>query len=253
MTQLTSVVKYFDSLLTPREYTDYAYNGLQVESTCSNITCVAFAVDSGLSVIEEAVSKEADLLVVHHGILWGEPIPITGTFGAKVNSLLHNKCSLYASHLPLDGHREVGNGFEFARYLELEAVEGFCEYKGTTIGARGKCGKSKNLEHFVEKCSEIDGAISPVILPFGVDTIQSVGIVTGSGTSALSICPQEGIDLLISGEAKQEAYHLAKELRVNALFVGHYASETFGVKSLQKRIEKDFEMGTVFIHEPTGI
>lgn len=253
MAQLNSVISCLDSLLRSGEFADSAYNGLQVDGGESDVRLVAYAVDSGLSVIEAAVKAEADLLIVHHGLMWGGEQAVVGPYGKKVELLMRHHCSLYASHLPLDAHREVGNGFELARHIGLENLEPFCQYKGQMIGAKGMSQKSQPLEKFIELAKTIPGALEPVVLPFGKREIQRVGIVTGSGSFAIHSAAQDGLDLLISGEAKQEAYHLAKELKVNAIFAGHYATETFGVSALARRLQKDFDVKTIFIDEPTGI
>jgi putative NIF3 family GTP cyclohydrolase 1 type 2 len=95
---------------------------------------------------------------------------------------------------------------------------------------------------------------SPVkFLPFGETTFRTVAIVTGSGSFAIEECAASGIDLLLSGEPKHEAYHLAKELRQSVLFAGHYATETFGVAALEREIAKQFGVRTSFIDQPSGI
>src|SRR5262245_25723963 len=124
MTQLKTVTAFFDSLLEVHSYQDSALNGLQVDSGRAEVSCVAFAVDAGQSVIEEAIQRGAELLVVHHGLYWGSCEPVTGPIGRKIRTLISRGCSLYASHLPLDGNTEVGNGFELARYLGLEDISG---------------------------------------------------------------------------------------------------------------------------------
>lgn len=254
MMQLDSLIQFLDSLLSPATYSDAALNGLQVESSNSLIKTVCVAVDSGLSVIEEALQQSADLLIVHHGLFWGETQhPISGVFGRKIELLLKNGCSLYASHLPLDGNSEVGNAYELGKFLKLEELKGFCEYSGSQIGARGKFREATSMDFIVDQLSQIPGAISPLVLNFGPDRIEHVGIVTGSGSMAIPLCAAESLDLLISGEAKQEAYHNARELQVNALFAGHYATETFGVRALARRIEQQFDLETFFINQPTGI
>lgn len=254
MAQLATVVRYLDSLLQPALFkADSALNGLQVEARPSEVKKVAVAVDAGLSVIEKAVAQEADLLIVHHGLFWGACVPITGTLSQKLELLLSRRCALYASHLPLDSHPEVGNGFELARLVGLSALEPFCQYKGVTIGARGRMPAPVPLQHFIDRCATLPGAITPLVLPFGAGMITRVGVATGSAAMAVPIAAEEGLDLLISGEPKQEVYHIARELKINALFCGHYATETVGVRALAHRLERDLDLSTVFIDEPTGI
>lgn len=253
MAQLSSVISYLNSLLRPELFRDSAYNGLQVESNSRDVRKVAVAVDAGLSIIEKAVSEKADLLIVHHGLLWGQTMPVTGVFAKKVELLQRNNCSLYASHLPLDAHAEVGNGFELGRFLGLEELQGFFEYQGSVIGAHGRFRRPIPLAELVERTKALVGAPAPLVLGFGKQSVQTVGIVTGSGSSAVSAAAQAGLDCYVSGEPKHEVYHLAKELKLSAVFAGHYATETFGVRALAKRLEKDFDLQSVFVDETSGI
>lgn len=252
MAQLSSIAQYLDSLLQTKSYQDHSLNGIQVEASGNAVKRVAFAVDAGMSIVQKAIAAEAQLLVVHHGILWGTPLPISGAFGRKVEQLLRHGCSLYASHLPLDGHPEVGNAFELGRFLGLEKLEGFCPLGGMMIGARGTLRTPLALDAVAQKLAVLSPK-APLTLPFGKRDIRRVGIVTGSGSSALPLVASEGLDLLVSGEAKQESYHLAKDLEVSAIFAGHYATETFGVRALERRLKKDFDIQTLFIDEDTGI
>ena len=251
---LSSIVTFLDQLLAVQTFQDTALNGLQVESGSTEIKSVAVAVDAGSSIIERAIDLDADLLIVHHGIFWGECRAITGGLGKKVRKLLSGQCSLYASHLPLDAHLSVGNGAELARFFGLGEIQGYFEYRGQNIGVKASLSSAKPLQYFVDRAKEMIGALAtPLLLPFGASDVRTVGIVTGSGSSALDACALAGLDLLISGEPKQEVYHHAKELRQSCLFAGHYATETFGIRALQRILSDRFRVETHFIDEPTGI
>ncbi len=256
MVKLHSITTYLNSLLEPSAYKDAAYNGLQVEAANENIAKVGVAVDAASSIFEQAAEKDCDLLIVHHGLFWGGHLqPITGRLGSKIRYLLDKNISLYASHLPLDANKEVGNGYELARLLNLEKLEPFCEYEGKLIGVKGQFPSPLTLEEIVELSAALPGrAQTPdTLFAFGPERMTSVGVVTGSGSFAIEACANEGLDLLISGEPKHEAYHLTKELGKNALFLGHYATETTGVRAIAKRLERDFDVQTVFLDEPTGV
>jgi dinuclear metal center YbgI/SA1388 family protein len=256
---LSSITTFLDELLPPLAYLDSSQNGLQLDAGRGDVTHIAFAVDAGESVIAEAVSRGADLLVVHHGLLWSTaPAAITGPLGRKVKLLIEGGCSLYGSHLPLDGHQEVGNGAQLAQMLGLHDVKPFCFYKGGPVGCWGRCTRTMTFESASSILQALSGASPHLILPFGKSSFSTVAIVTGSGSFALEECARADIDLFISGEPKHEAYHLAKELRQSALFAGHYATETVGVLALkqrleQKSIEKSWNLRTSFIDEPSGI
>ena len=250
---LLEITSYLNSLLEVSTYQDMALNGLQVESGAEAVTRVGFAVDGGLSILERAAEAGCNLLVVHHGLFWGKCETITGPLAKKVQVCVQHGLSLYAAHLPLDGHLEHGNAAEIAKRLDLSNVEGFIHYGPRTIGVRGTLPTPMALEDLGARVGALCGTPSPLILPFGAKKINSVAIVTGSGSSTLGDIASAGIDVLITGEPKQEAYHRAKELECSAIFAGHYNTETFGVRALERVLKERFRVETVWIDEPTGI
>jgi dinuclear metal center YbgI/SA1388 family protein len=250
---LSFLSKYLDQLLNSEDYKDTSLNGIQVESRKTHVAKVAFAVDAGELVIEQAIKHNADLLIVHHGLLWGSLQKISGAFARKIDLLMKHECSLYASHLPLDGHISLGNGAELARVLGLTQILPAFPYMGTTVGVIADCPTTCTIDDLVLRSRELHGAITPTIIRAGKAQISRVGLVTGAGSFALNEAQQLGLDLLISGEPKQEAFHTAHELKINALFLGHYATETLGVLALKRHIEREFDLETVFIDIPTGI
>jgi dinuclear metal center YbgI/SA1388 family protein len=256
------ICTFLNQLLTPEHYNDSAINGVQVDSTnlapdkahdTSHRVTVAFSVDAGLSCVEAAIRAKADLLIVHHGLFWGENQPVAGPLAQKLLSLLSHNCTLYASHLPLDGHPDVGNGAELLRAIGADSITPFVLYKGAYVGAQGRLDKPLPIESIIEKARAFEGCTNITTLPFGARTISTIGCVTGSGTFGMTEAQKLGLDLFLSGEPKHEAYHLAKELHISAIFAGHYATETFGLRALQRLIEEKFLVQTIFIEEPTGI
>lgn len=251
---LSHIVEYLDTELKVSSYSDLAYNGLQIESSRQEISKIAFAVDAGLSIVEQAVAEGCQLLVVHHGVLWGKVEPLVGPWGRKVETCLKNGLSLYASHLPLDGHPSLGNAAQLAAFLGLQAITQSFEVKGSCIGSIGTLPERLSLQQISARLASCEGALNPILtLPFGKSEIRTIGIATGSATSLLPEVATQGLDLFITGEPKQEAYHLAKELRCSVICMGHYASETFGVRALDRVLANHFRVQTAWISEPTGI
>jgi dinuclear metal center YbgI/SA1388 family protein len=258
MLAATSVREITDLLnkeLNVAQFSDVAFNGLQIESPKQEVSKIAFAVDSGLSVIEQALSCGAELLVVHHGVYWGKVEPLVGTWAKKAALCLGGGMSLYAAHLPLDGHPVLGNAAQIATTVlgALNPQPDFT-YQGSPVGCVAELTQPLEIEEIATRLSRCDGVTTaPLVLPFGKKRIARVAIVTGSGSFAIPSVAARGIDLLISGEPKQEAYHTARELECSVVFMGHYASETFGVRALQRVLEQRFGVNTQFISEPTGI
>lgn len=251
---LSEITTFLHELLEPHKFRDSAFNGLQVESPQESISTVGFAVDSGLSVLRRAADHGCQLLVVHHGLLWGQSEPITGSFGRKIALCMTHGLSLYGAHLPLDGHLVYGNAAQLARELELNDITPAFEDWGVSIGVRGSLSKPLSLTELAARTATFDGALkAPLVLPFGKQEIRTIGIVTGSATSCIAECAKVGLDVLITGEAKQAAYHTAKEEGCSVICMGHYGSETFGVRALARVLGERFGVETVWIDEPTGI
>jgi len=253
-TTVQSITTHLNNLLEVGRYTDMAVNGLQVESPNPSVRKIGFAVDAGYSVIQAAADAQCDLLVVHHGILWGGCPPIVGPLARKLQLCMGRGVSLYAAHLPLDGHLEYGNAAQIAQLFGLSEIAPTFLYKGATIGVRGTLPTPRTPHEIASQLCQSEGALQPPLtLAFGPSQVNTIGIATGAATSVIPECAEMGIDLLLTGESKQEAYHSAKEHQVNVICMGHYASETFGVRALERVLQRDFRVETCWISEPTGI
>jgi dinuclear metal center YbgI/SA1388 family protein len=254
-TDLHEITNYLNQELSVASFDDSAHNGLQIESPSASISTVGFAVDAGYSVLREAVERGCQLLVVHHGVLWGKEQPVTGVWAKKLALCLSKGLSLYAAHLPLDGHPTLGNAAVLAReVLRAVALRPEFDYHGSPIGVAAELSTPLSLEAITDMLARCDGATNPpLVLPFGKKTVSRVGIATGSATFMIPHAARMGLDLFVTGEPKQESYHVAKELGLSVICMGHYASETFGVRALQRILESRYGVKTEWISEPTGI
>ena len=233
---------------------DASANGLQIGPADHDVDTVAFAVDGAVETLEAAAEHDADLLVVHHGISWGGIERVTGREYDRIAAALDNDLALYAAHLPLDGHQELGNAAGIADLLELGEREPFGTYGGEFIGQRGRLSEPTPLPDVTDTLAgELQSEDNDVrTLEFGPTEIRDVAIVTGSGVDWLDEAIEAGADLLVTGEGKQSVYHEARESGINVVLGGHYATETFGVRALQSLAEK-WELETTYLDHPTGL
>jgi len=254
--QLSRVVDRLDEELRTADYADLdaSANGLQVGPDDATIERVAFAVDGVRETFEKALAADADLLVVHHGISWGGIDRVTGQTYDRLAPLLEHDLALYVSHLPLDGHQELGNAAGIADVLELEDRTPFGELGPEYIGQRGTAADPYSPVELRERLeADLDTGGRPVpVLDFGPDAIEDVAIVTGSGTDWLDEAVAADADALVTGEGKGKAYHEAKEAGIHVFLAGHYATETFGVRSLQALVE-EWGLETTYLDVPTGL
>ena len=249
--KLKELASWLDDYLQLSEFDDPSLNGLQVEGT-PEVRRVAVAVDASLSTFEKAAEGGADLLIVHHGLFWGSPLAIVGMHKRRVQFLLEHEISLYACHIPLDAHREVGNNWGLARLLGLGALQDFGTWRGKPIGVRGAFDEPVALRDLADRIERTLGE-SVLVHAGGRMEGASLGVISGSAARDLVTAAAEGLDALLTGEPKHEMFHAAFELNVNALYAGHYMTETVGVKLLAERLEDEFELPSEFILLPTGL
>jgi dinuclear metal center YbgI/SA1388 family protein len=246
------LVAYLDNYLRVKTIQDDSQNGLQVEGP-QEVARVAFAVDACQAAFEQAVAAGAQFLVVHHGLFWDKPARLVGPLFRRVRTLIEGGCGLYAVHLPLDVHPEVGNNAELARLLELKGPQPFGEYHGSTIGIGGTLEPAIPLSVLLERLEQATGQPAVRVLAHGPALAARVGCVSGGAAFLMDQVAQAGFDTYVTGETSHSFFHLAAEYGLNAIFGGHYATETLGVKALARHLADRFGLATVFLDVPTGL
>jgi dinuclear metal center YbgI/SA1388 family protein len=246
----------FDERLRVAAFADLdpSTNGLQVGDGEATVEHAAFAVDAAMATIEAASAADADVLCVHHGLIWDGLDRVTDRTYDRLAALVRADLALYAAHLPLDAHPELGNAAGVADRIGLDEVEAFGELGTETVGLAGALADGPVAREALADRLH-DGLGDPErdvrTLAFGPEAIETVGVVTGSGADWLDEAATAGLDALVTGEGKHSLYHRAREAGVNVLLGGHYATETFGVASLQSLAE-EWGLETTFVDHPTG-
>ena len=228
-----------------KEIEDYpgAANGLQFEND-GQVRRIGAAVDAGMESFRKAARAGVDLLLVHHGLFWDAPYPVSGIRYQKYRFLVKNNLAVFSAHLPLDCHAELGNNSCLIRKLNLEAKGKFLDFKGTRIGSLAEGGISRtDLKSRLAK--EFGDGVSAI--EFGSEYPETIAVVSGSGAEAVAKLAKAGADTLITGEVRQHSYNQAQEAALNLYLCGHYATETYGVKALAKELADEFSLPWDFI------
>lgn len=248
---LQTLVSFLDSELGLSGFPeDESANGLQVEGR-AGVRRIGLAVDACEYVFREASESGIDLLLVHHGLIWGSIKSVKGLLGMRIKSLLDAGISLYACHLPLDAHPSYGNNAGILKTLGLKRMGGFGSYHGKKIGYWGRTDRPMQLAEFASLLDRRLKAKSTFI-DFR-KKVRNVGVVSGAGWSVLSDMERPEIDTFVTGEPSHSAYPIAEELGINLVFSGHYATETVGIRSVEKMLSKKLGIETRFIDHPTGL
>ncbi len=244
MPTLSDLVAYCDQRTRRTSYKDApaAFNGLQV-SNSGRVRKIGAAVDSGLIPFQKAASAGVDFLIVHHGMYWDMPRPLTGPMYDRVTTLLRSDCALYSSHLPLDAHSELGNNALIARQLELTPTRGWLPNEGGDVGVIASTSTQRNKLR-----SKLESLYPRVIaIEYGSTNPSEIAICSGSGNSAISCLSVTGCDTLVTGELREEYFNFAQEQRLNLYLCGHYATEVHAVKALAAELSIRFGLPWEFI------
>jgi len=231
---------------------DPSRNGLQVARRAAEVRKVAFAVDASLESFRRAAESSADMLFVHHGLFWEEPLRMVGTLYERIRFLVERDLALYAVHIPLDMHPEVGNNIGIARLLELKDIAPFGQWKGIKIGFKGTLPSPKSIDEISSRLAARQGE-KIRSLPFGPAEVRSIGVVSGGAPWEALQAIAEGLDCYVTGEPAHGIYHHCLEARIHCIFAGHYQSETFGVRELAGRLARDTGLETTYLDVPTGL
>jgi dinuclear metal center YbgI/SA1388 family protein len=244
MPNLTDLVSYCDQRTNRSAFKDApaAFNGLQIANS-GRATKIGAAVDAGLIPFQKAAAAGVDFLIVHHGMYWDMPRPLTGPVYDRVATLFRADCALYSSHLPLDAHPELGNNALLARQLGLTPTRSWLPNEGGPIGTIAAYSSSRaalraRLESLYSRVIAIEyGSASPAELAF----------CSGSGNSALAALGSTGCDTLVTGELREEHFNVAQEQKLNLYLCGHYATEVHAVRALAAELAAKFNLPWEFI------
>ena len=245
MVGLRTLVKFCNDSTLIDTIKDFhgSWNGLQLENN-GEVTKIGAAVDAGLVPFMCAAEKKIDFLLVHHGLFWTPPTPLTGVNYKKIKYCMDNNIAVYSSHLPLDCHPKIGNNAILAQKLGLVPNGSFLPYEGNDIGLLAKSSVKRT-----ELRNQLKDLFPKGItaMEFGSEHPQKIALLTGSGQSAVDKILGAGTDTLITGELKQHHFNMAQELKLNLYACGHYATETFGVDALAQEVAEKFDLPYEFI------
>jgi dinuclear metal center YbgI/SA1388 family protein len=239
------ILAYAAELLDLGSWPDYGPQGMQVEGA-EEVSRAVCAVSASLKLFELAAEKGAELVVVHHGILWdNESRVVDRRVRRRLQTLFDAEITLAAYHLALDAHPEVGNNALLANELDVAVDAKFAD-----VGVGGSTPHSRD-----ELITRIRQRINPdaLVLGDGPDQPGRVAIVSGGAPKYLAEAAGQGYGLYLTGEPAEPSLQLANELGVTLVAAGHYATEKLGVQALTQRIAERFDLQWEFVDLPNPV
>jgi dinuclear metal center YbgI/SA1388 family protein len=247
------IVSFIDELLDSPGFSDYGPNGLQVPGA-EQVELVVSGVSAHLELFERAAAAGAQLVLCHHGIVWGSrPQAIGQQVKRRLQALFAADMSLAAYHLPLDAHPEVGNNALICAALGLEPAERLGDHEGRPIGFVGRSDEGVALAELRERCVRAFGGREPLIQGAGPEVVHSLGVISGAAAGYLDDAISLGLDGFLTGEPSEHSMADAGENGMHFIAAGHYATETFGIRRLGELVAERFGVEHRFVAVPNPV
>jgi dinuclear metal center YbgI/SA1388 family protein len=244
----TELLHVLNELLQPQNINDGCPNGLQIEGK-TTIKKIVTGVTASQALIEKAIERCADAVFVHHGYFWkGEDPCLTGIKKKRIAALLQHDINLFAYHLPLDVHPELGNNVQLANLLGIVQIENL-ETGTLSIALKGRFEPAMVPSDLAAKLGQLLGH-SPLFEHVKKPLIHTVAWCTGGGQKYIDLAGNEGIDAFISGEVSEQTIHSARELNIHFYAAGHHATERYGAKAVGEYLAANYDVDVEFIDIP---
>lgn len=237
------LLEYLDRLLQPALFRDYCPNGLQVEGR-AEVRRIVAGVTASQALLDAAVVRGADAVLVHHGWFWkGEDGRVTGIRRRRLGTLLAHDISLFAYHLPLDAHPELGNNAQLAARFGWQPEGRFGEQD---IGWTGRCPDGTTAGSLAAALAA-GLARAPLLIGGAERPVRRLGWCTGGAQGWFEQAIALGVDAFVSGEISEQTTHLARESGVAYLACGHHATERYGVAALAAHLAATCGLDSEFV------
>ena len=248
-----ALLQAFDGLLQPERFKDYGPNGLQVEGR-DKVRRIVSGVTASLALIEAAVDLQADAIFVHHGLFWrGQDARVTGWMKRRLALLLGKDINLFAYHLPLDAHPELGNNAQLGRLLGLAAhAEAAGRFGDNALGFIGRRVQGAAFENAASLASHVSAVLQRPVVCVAPDEaagrpLENIAWCTGGAQGYFESAMAAGADAFITGEISEPQAHLAREMGVAYLACGHHASERYGAPAVAAHVAAQFGLMHQFV------
>ncbi|EUJ09553.1 dinuclear metal center protein, YbgI/SA1388 family [Methylophilaceae bacterium 11] len=241
--KLSALNLYLKDILQPARFNDYCPNGLQVEGK-SEIQRIVTGVTASQALIDAAVKRNADAILVHHGYFWrGEPPEIVGIKKQRIQTLLQHDINLFAYHLPLDAHPQFGNNVMLGQQLGFD-IEAWLDDK--QMIAKATLAQPLSIEQLSLHVAERLGRV-PQIIPSTRSLIKTVAWCTGAAQQYIDVAIAAEVDLFISGEISEQTVHAVRESNTAYMAAGHHATERYGIQALGVHLANQFGLSHEFV------
>lgn len=249
---LADLLADLDELLEPGSFDDFGPNGLQLPGR-SEVSTVVTGVSAHVELLERAIALGADLLLVHHGLLWNfQSRRISRRMARRLRLALEADLNVAMYHLPLDAHPQLGNNALIADGLGGGERAPFGRLRGRAIGCMTRLEAPCSIAELTARTAALTER-DPLVFPYGPERIERLAILSGGGANQITQAIEAGADAYLTGEPTEHVMAEAREGGIHFIAAGHHATETFGVRALGERLAERFGVRHVFVDVPNPV
>jgi dinuclear metal center YbgI/SA1388 family protein len=237
-----AIVKYCEQFLKVDQFQDFCKNGLQVEG-CDRVERIVAGVSFSRALIEAAIQRKAQMIIVHHGLFgspFGNPTVIKGFSRSRLKLMLANDINLCGFHLPLDAHPTIGNNISLCRLL------GVAKTKPFSVGFIGELRKPVDFKAWLKTVEQKLG-VKAYAIAAGPAKSRRVAIVSGGASPEYKMAAELGADSFLCGDIREEHVRSIEEIGINFINAGHYNTEKLGIQNLGRLIAGEFKVSVEFV------
>jgi dinuclear metal center YbgI/SA1388 family protein len=246
--QRDKIIEFCSKYLQTDSFEDYCFNGLQIEGI-EKVSKIVTGVSFSRRLVKEAVSKQAQMIMVHHGIFVKDissPFQLKGVMRGRVKAILENDINLVGYHLPLDAHPLTGNNISLAKVLGVKKTKPF------DVGFVGELEKETDFEKF-QMLVDRKLVARSFALPFGKKKVKKIAIISGGSSPDFEEAFRAGANVFLCGDMREEVVRKAEEVGINIINAGHYNTEKEGIRNLGEIVKKKFKIEVEFVDIPCEI
>lgn len=237
---------------------DWDNVGLLAGRRDKDVCRIMVALDATDNVVEQAVSKEVDLLLTHHPLIFSPKKSVTAddSIGRRLLKLLRNDIAYYAMHTNFD---VAGMAQLSAEKLDLSEISVLEQTMLNELGEPegiGRCGKlprQMTLKELAEFVKERYGLTYVRVCGEETALLERAAISTGSGGSMIAPAISAGVQVLISGDID---YHEALDAVADGICIidaGHFGTEKMFVSYMGQYLKEHCPKTEVLEAEETDI
>lgn len=231
--KLSELLSVFESLWPQSGADDWDQVGLACGSGNQGVDTVLLCVDPTLSVLQEAQSKNCQLVISHHPLLLeGVHAIAEGELKGDVLSFaIRNSIALFSAHTNADIVKGGVSDVLASKIGLLGSVPLVATGKDTGHGRIGNLEKQMTVREFTQR---IDDVLPPTHAPIRVagdpnKVVKKVAVVGGSGASFIEDAIAAGADCFVTSDLK---HHVSLDVvsdqanQMCLVDISHFAAES---------------------------